>query len=200
MASNKVSSAFTGPWHIDCRLSKELPDDKPIRMRFLAAVVAATLAAGSVTYLIWAVYSRQMLISDIATSRHRIEAGSAEAARLRTVGSALASEAARVDDIYAQSRSPITVSEFIQETGRTRPAPIRLDMIELTTGSVTLRGGLNESSQRASVILSRYVADLRGGAYFRRLFSAITLTSLDRNEQTGSINFEITLKLKPDAS
>ncbi|HEY4302156.1 MAG TPA: hypothetical protein VGM73_14875 [Candidatus Didemnitutus sp.] len=200
MASNKASSAFTGPWHVDCRLSKELPDDNPIRMRFLVAVVAGTLAAAALTYLLWAVYSRQTLIADIVASRHRIEAGSAEAANLRTVGSVLASDAARVDDIYAQTRSPITVSEFIEETGRTRPAPIRLDMVEMANGSITLRGGLNESSQRASILLSRYVADLRAGAYFRRLFSSITLTSLDRNEQTGSINFEITLKLKADAS
>ncbi|HVU18743.1 MAG TPA: hypothetical protein VHD32_17700 [Candidatus Didemnitutus sp.] len=200
MASNKVTSAFTGPWHIDCRLSKELPDDKPIRGRFVAALVAGTLAAASVTWLVWAVYSRETRLSDIAAARHRIEVNNAEANRIRGVGTALAADAARIDDMYVQARAPLTVSEFIQETGRTRPAPIRLDMVELTTGSVTLRGGLNESSQRASVLLSRYVADLRGSAYFRKLFSAITLTSLERNEQTGSINFEITLKLKADAS
>lgn len=199
MASNKVTSAFTGPWHIDCRLSKELPDDKPIRGRFVAALVAGTLAAAALTWLVWAVYSRQTRLSEIAAAHHRIEVNGAEAARIRAVGTALATEAARIDDIYAQARAPLIVSDFIQEVGRTRPTPIRLDMVELTAAGVTLRGGLNESSQRASVLLSRYVADLRGAPTFRRLFSAITLTSLERNEQTGSINFEITLKLKGDA-
>jgi hypothetical protein len=187
------------PWHIDCRLSKELPDDKPIRGRFLAGVLVGSLAAVLLTYTLWALYSRQSLLSDIAEWHRRIEANSAENTKLRAVGSALAADASRVDEVYALVRPPLVVSEFVQEAGRSRPLPVRLDMIELNAATVSLRGGLNESSQRASVLLGQYVADLRAGPYFRRLFSAITLTSLERNEQTGSINFEITLKLKGES-
>jgi len=199
MRSNSKQSPFLQPWHIDCRLSKELPDDKPVRGRFLAGVLAGSIAAAVLTYSLWALYSRQTLVSDIADWHRRIDANSVETAKLRAVGSALAADATRVDEVFALVRAPLVVSQFIQETGASRPVPVRLDMIELNSGTISLRGGLNESSQRASVLLGQYVADLRAGPYFRRLFSAITLTSLDRNDQTGSINFEITLKLKTDA-
>jgi len=196
MRSNSKQSPFLQPWHVDCRLSKELPDDKPVRGRFVAAVLAGTLAAAALTYTFWTVYARQELAADIADWRQRIEANSAETAKLRAVGAALAADAARVDEAYALIHGPLVVSKFIQEIGRTRPAPVRLDMIELNSGAISLRGGLSESSQRASVILGQYVADLRASPYFRQFFSAMALTTLERNEQTGAINFEITLKLK----
>jgi hypothetical protein len=198
MRSNSKQSPFVRPWHIDCRLSKELPDDKPVRGRFLAGVVAGTIAAAVLTYCLWALYSRETLASDIADWHRRIDAKSEETAQLRAVGTAIAADATRVDEIFALIHSPVVVSEFIQEAGRTRPAPVRLDMIELNTGTITLRGGLSESSQRASLLLGQYVADLRASPYFRKLFSSITLTSLDRNDLTGSINFEIMLKLKAE--
>jgi hypothetical protein len=198
MRSNSKQSPFLQPWHIDCRLSKELPDDKPIRGRFVAGVLAGALAAAVLTYALWAVYDRQNLVSDIADWHRRIDANSAETTKLRAVGSALAADATRLDEAYALIHGPIAVSRFIRETGLTRPVPVRLDMIELNAGTISLRGGLTESSQRASVILGQYVADLRAGAYYRQFFSAIALTSLERNEQTGAINFEITLKLKTD--
>jgi hypothetical protein len=199
MRTSSKQSPFVQPWHIDCRLSKELPDDKPVRGRFLAGVLAGSLAAIALTYAIWALYSRQTLVNDIADWHRRIDANSAETAKLRAVGAAIAADATRVDEVYALIHAPLVVSDFVRETGRTRPLPVRLDMIELTSGTISLRGKLNESSQQASLLLGKYVADLRAGPYFRRLFSAITLTSLERNDQTGSINFEIMLKLKPEA-
>ena len=199
MRSNSKQSPFLQPWHIDCRLSKELPDDKPVRGRFLAAVVAGSLAAMVLTYALWAAYARQALAGDIADWHRRIETNSTETAKLRAVGAALAADASRMDEIYALVHAPLVVSRFIQETGLTRPAAVRLDMIELNAGTISLRGGVNESSQRASLLLGKYVADLRASAYFRQFFSAIALTSLERNDQTGSINFEITLKLKTEA-
>jgi hypothetical protein len=198
MRSNSKQSPYGRPWHVDCRLSKELPDDKPIRGRFLVAVLAGSLAAVTLTFAVWGLYSRQTLAGEIADWNRRIEAKSTETAALRVVGSAIATDATRVDEIYSLIHSPVVVSELIQEAGRTRPQPVRLDMIELNTGTIFIRGGLNESSQRASLLLGQYVADLRASVYFRRMFSAITQTSLERNEQTGAINFEIALKLKAE--
>jgi hypothetical protein len=199
MRSNSKQSPFLQPWHIDCRLSKELPDDKPIRGRFVAAMLAGTLAATVLTYSLWAVYLRESLVGDVADWHRRIDANSAETAKLRALGTAVAADATRVDEVFGLIHSRLVVSKFVEEAGLTRPDPVRLDMIELNAGAISLRGGLNESSQRASRLLGQYVADLRASAYFRGLFSAITLTSLDRNDETGAINFEITLKLKGPA-
>ncbi len=75
---------------------------------------------------------------------------------------------------------------------------VRLEMIESNVGVIYIRGGLRESSQRASALLGRYVADLRADTQIAPLFTSITLSSWERNSSGDTINFEITLKLKPD--
>jgi hypothetical protein len=199
MSTSSKQSLYVRPWHFDCRLAKELPDDTPVRGRFIANAIAASLAAVALTCVGWAYYSQQSLASDTADWRQRISASSLETTRLRKLTSEALDEAALISQAHALIHSPMVVSEFIQEIGRTRPDAVRIDNIEESSGLMYLRGGLRESSQRGSVLLGRYVAELRANPRLSPIFSSIVLTSLERSETTQSINFGITLKLKSEA-
>ena len=117
-------------------------------------------------------------------------------AELQKVISSIQSGGRRLDTIHKLVNNPLPVSDFIQEVGRTRPANVRIDMLEFHDGTAYIRGGLRESSQRASALLSQYVSELRANPHLRPLFSSITQTSMERNTQAGTISFEINLKLK----
>ena len=197
MASHSKQHAYLQPWHFDCRLSKELPDDNPVRGRFLALLISTTLAAVALFYAGITVYSHVLLRNDIAYWQQQIRSNSVQMAELQKVIATIQAGARRLDDIHKLANTPLPVSDFIQEIGRTRPANVRIDMIEFHDGAAFIRGGLRETSQRASALLSQYVAEMRANPRLRPLFSSITQTSMERNVQNGTISFEINLKLKP---
>ncbi len=198
MPTSSKQSLYIKPWHFDCRLTKELPDDTPVRGRFVANAIAGSFAAIALTCIGWAYYSQQSLASDTADWRQKIAASSLETTRLRKVTSDALDGAARINQAYALIHSPLAVSQFLQEIGRTRPESVRLDIIEQNSGLIYLRGGLRESSQRGSVLLGRYVEELRADSRLSPLFTSIVLTSLERNDVNQTISFEITLKLKSE--
>ena len=197
MASLSKNFHYVQPWHFDCRLSKELPDDNPVRGRFLVSLFAGTFAAITLFYAAITVYSYSILREDIAYWEQQIRTNSTQMAELQKVITSVQSGARRLDEIYKLSATPLPVSDFILEVGRSRPTNLRIDMLEFHDGTAFIRGGLRESSQRASALLSQYVAELRVNPRLRPLFSSISQTSMERNIQGGTISFEITLKLKP---
>ena len=196
MASHSKQSYYVQPWHFDCRLSKELPDDNPIRGRFLASLFAGTVAAVALFYAGLTIYAHSILRNEIAYWEQHLRVNNAQMAELQRVISSIKSGARRLDEIHRLAATPLPVSEFIQEIGRTRPANVRIDMLEFHDGAAYIRGGLRESSQRASAQLSQYVAELRANPRLRPLFSSISQTSMERDTKAGTISFEIILKLK----
>ena len=196
MASLSKDSHYVQPWHFDCRLSKELPDDNPIRGRFLASLLGSTVAAIALFYAGITLYSHSILKNDIAYWNQQISANSALMAELQKVTVSIQSGGRRLEEITKLSQTPLPISDFVQEIGRTRPANLRIDMVEFHDGSAYIRGGLQETSQRASAQLSQYVSELRANPRLRSLFVSIAQTSMERNDKTGVISFEINLKLK----
>lgn len=196
MASLSKTSHYVQPWHFDCRLSKELPDDNPVRGRFLAVLFSGTVAAIALFYAGITLYSNSILRSDISYWNNQLRTNGAQMAELQKVTASIQSGGRRLDEIHRLTATPLPVAEFIQEIGRTRPANVRIDMLEFHDGAAYIRGGLRESSQRASALLSQYVGELRANPRLRALFQTISLTAMDPNAQTGTMSFEINLKLK----
>jgi Tfp pilus assembly protein PilN len=196
MASHSKSTHYLQPWHFDCRLSKELPDDNPVRGRFLASLLSCTVAAIALFYAGITLYSYSILRADIAYWDEQIKTSNIPMAELQKVISSIQSGARRLDAIYKLANTPLPVSEFVQEIGRTRPPNVRIAMLEFHDGTAFIRGDMRESSQRASALLSQYVAELRANPRLRPLFSNIKVTSMERDTQSGTIPFEINLKLK----
>ena len=198
MSTHSKASFYVQPWHFDCRLSKELPDNNPIRGRFLANLLASGLMLIALMGMGYAIYSYKILQDETRDWQLRLSSNRAETIALEGVTKAITQSAKRIDDAYGLVSNPLVLSDFIQEIGLTRPPGVRLEMIESNTGVIFIRGGLRESSQRASALLGRYVADLRADTQIAPLFASITLSSWERNAAGDTINFEITLKLKPD--
>lgn len=196
MASLSKPSHYVQPWHFDCRLSKELPDDNPVRGRFLAILFAATLAAVALFYAGITLYSYSILRQEIAYWENLRLTNRAQMAELNKVIASIQSGARRLEEINKLTATPLPVSEFIQEIGRCRPPNVRIDMIEYHDGAAYIRGGMKESSQRASALLSQYVSELKANPRLRTLFQSISQTGMDRNIQAGTMSFEINLKLK----
>ena len=187
---------FQGPWHVDCRLSAELPNNNLVRRRFLTNVVAATLAAASLTLGLWQYYINHSLAADTSFWAQRIADHQKLADELNQSTRNLAVFSAKLDYAYDLMGVPYQASDLIINLSRSRPAHMRIDKFDGFDSGLTMSGGLREPSEQASRTLRRYVEDLRGDPTIGPIFASIALTSLQRDETSDILSFEVTFKLK----
>ena len=189
-------AVYQGPWHIDCRISAQLPNNKLVRRRFLSTAVAAAFAGSALMLTLWLVYVSHTLTSDTVFWTQRISESQRLYNDLNQTSRTLSSRASKLDAAFDLMGAPYQVSGLILSLGRTRPENMRIDTIESNDNGVVMRGGLREPSEQASRSLRRYVDDLRRDPAIGPLFGNVALTSLQREEESDSLVFEITFKLK----
>ncbi|MDI1335300.1 MAG: hypothetical protein PSU94_03870 [Lacunisphaera sp.] len=196
MTSKAEKNPFVGPWHIDCRLSAQLPSDDLIRGRFLINLVAASLATGVLIFTFWQLYVGGSLSSEINYWQDQIAGHRRQFAELKLATKQLEAKVARLDEAYNLMSEPYSLSDFVLSLGRTRVPRMTIASINGFAGGVVLRGTMHESSGPAAQTLRRYVEDLRKDPAIGPLFSTIALVSLDRGESGDVLTFEIACKLK----
>lgn len=189
--------ALTPHWHIDLRLEAELPEDNIIGTRFLANVVATSIAAGMLLYAGWLGYLDFSLKHQISDWERRINDSRAEVRDIQHMQREFAVEAGKIDQAYALVRPQFHVSAFIADLGRTRPEQMTLDRIEWDDSGVVARGVIHEPSKRASELLRDYVEQLKRHDKISPLFRDIGLTAIDRTTGSDSLRFEIVFRLHP---
>jgi hypothetical protein len=188
-----------GPqWHVDCRIVAELPEDSIVGRRFLVK-----LLFGSVTLILflvagWLLYSGLSQREHIGDWERRLTDNQAEVREIQRLQREYGLEAAKIEAAYTLVNSPLMVSDFIAQIGRTRLKEMTIDIIESSGGSLVLRGSLSEtSSERASRALGKYVEDLRNNPQIGPRFLQIVLKSLERRENNDPLSFEISFAFAP---
>jgi len=196
MTSKAENTPYFGPWHVDCRLSAQLPSDDLIRGRFVVNLIAAVVALGVLTLTGWQIYVSGALRSEIGYWQEQIAGHRRQFAELNLATRKLEQKVARLDEAYKLMNEPYRVSDFIINVGRTRLPRMSIVSVNGFAGGVVLRGNLHEPSGTAAQTLRRYVADLRKDPAIGPLFATIALVSLERAETNEVITFEIACKLK----
>ena len=191
-------ATYQGAWHLNCRLSGNLPSNQLIRSRFVINTIATTLAAAVFGFTFWLLYVSNTLAVETADWTRRIAEKKLLSDELNSTTRRLAAGSDRIDQAYALMASPYRVSELVMGLGQTRPAEMRIDSVETQDAVVVLRGSFEATSDVASRILRQYVTDLRRDPRLGAPFASIALTSFVRQEKIEAFNFEITFKLKAD--
>lgn len=185
-------------WHVDCRMLVDLPEDRVIGTRFLINTAMGALTLAIALGTLWLLYANLAMRETINDWEKRLADRQAEIAEIETLQLAFNREVEAVDNAYELIVSPIAVSPFVQQIGRTRPAIMNIEMIERSGGNVVLRGTLLESSERASRLLTGYVQSLREDSAIGPPFQEIVISSLERLDESNTIRFEITFRLKTE--
>lgn len=197
MAKTRKALETSLPWHVDCRLTDELPEDNPVRRSFIINASSAAVALLLLLLGCWLLYTGQQQKAFAAYWEQRITSDDGEKDRLKALQNRLIADSRKIDRAYTLIRSPYVVHHIVQQLGRTRPERITINRIESGDASITIRGGLSEPSERASRLMGGYVESLRADPLIGPLFREITLTGLDRADGSARLSFEIVMKLKP---
>jgi hypothetical protein len=192
----KDNDAYQGPWHIDCRLSGNLPSNDLVRSRFVANTIAGTMAVGAIMITCWQLYLGNSLRSEISYWTQRIQENQTQAEELKVLTRNLTDQTAKLDEAYGLVSSPYLLSDLVMAFGRTRIDRMTIESINGFAGGVVLRGTLRAPSEQATQQLRAYVETLRRDKELGALFSTVALTSLERPEDDSSLTFEVACKLK----
>ncbi len=189
---------LTPNWHVDCRLVVELPEDSVVGVRFMTYAITSAIALSALLFTGWLAYRDLSVRNLIADAEQRMEEDRWDVIEIKRLQRFYELETKKIESAYTEIHSPILVSGFISELGRTLPDRMLVDSIDWNDGRVTIHGGLRESSERASLLIGTYVDMLRTDPQVGPYFSSITLTGLNRSiEDDQVMGYEITLRLKP---
>jgi len=199
MSRNRDPLALSPHWHVDCTLADELPDDRVVSSRFLF-----NLPFGAVTLALFVLVGLNLstdlsLRFEIANSTRRIADSRVEVANIKQMQRDYTVVAAKIESAHTLARNRLFVYQFTTQLGRTRPEQMVINSIESTDSGIVVRGTLGESSERATLLIGQYVAQLAKdpeiGPHFRK--DGINVTSFERNRATDQQNFEITFLYAP---
>lgn len=197
MSRNRDPLALSRHWHVDCRIEDELPDDNVVRTRFLINVIFGGAAVAAIIYTGLLLVQWVSVRDQIRDWEQRIGDNRGEVSDIKRTQVEYSAEAVKIDQAYALVRPLFNISSFISSIGRTRPAQMSIDIIEWNETGITMRGGLNESSEQASLTLGTYVKTLIHDDKIGPLCREIRLTGADRGTSGDVFKFEIAFYLKP---
>ncbi len=193
------SEQFVRPWNPDCRLSIE-----PSGARFAARRIAAVAGAAALFLLTaalagWQWHVTRSLRADTADWERQMASNQKLMDELTAALAGLQTDTNRLQQAHGLMQEPGQVTEFLMNLGRTLPPRMRIDRIEANDQRVLLTGSLLESAEDASRSLGRYMETLRRTPAIGGLFSSISATSLQRENNTDTLMFEVTMRLRPPA-
>ncbi len=198
--SRVESESFNRPWHPDCRPAIEPPGSRLMDRRFLAAAGSIAVMLFALAVAGWQWHVTKSLQKDTVYWQEQMASNRQLLTEITTMLKDLRDRNTRLDHAHGLMKEPVQTTEFLMELGRTLPPRLRVDRIEANERRVLLAGNLLEPAEEASRSLGRYLDTLRRTPGFRDLFTTISATSLQREGDSDTLMFEITMKLKPPPS
>ena len=200
LLKKKTKTASATPqmpaWHPSFRNYERLPDIKVIRTVFFVNGVAIMVALAMFTVFIFKEYHLHSLrrqVADVRAQSDRDKPGSDQAIALFKK---FQSEEKKILEIDAFLKARPLLSDLLLQIGQTLPKNIALNSLDLHDNGLVMRGAVRGAPELASGEASNYVEQLRGDHAIKVLFDEVSLTSINRNPQTGRLSIELSLKYK----
>lgn len=195
---SKAEEPGVPAWHPDFRNSQRLPDTKVVRTSFLLDGITLLVAAVLVIGLIVQAYALREQRAELNLWQQQVDRDTVPSTKAVTLYKDFQVESGKINQVSAFVKSRPTLSEILLRLGETLPEYIAINQLSLDPASVTLRGSVRGAPDQASGRASTYLGLIKADAELGAVFSDISLLSLNRNPQTGSMVVEISLKLKPE--
>jgi hypothetical protein len=189
---------LTPNWHVDCRLVAELPEDSVVGIRFITYAISCAAALGAILFTGWYGYADLNLRHQIDDASQRLEDDRWDVIEIRRLQHFYEIESKKIESAYTEMKNPFLISGFTAELGRTLPDKMAIDTIEFGDGRFLVRGRLRESSEAASILLGKYLDQLRADPEVGPHFTSINVTDLDRSPDDDQMMvYGLTLRIKP---
>lgn len=198
-AGDKALPPLVPRWHPNFRNFERLPDTKVVRTAFFVNGVAVVVALSLLIYFCYQAYDLHNLRQQVTYWQGQIDANKPASDVAVRQFHEFQAEEKKIGELNAFLAAPLRLSDFIIHLGQTLPKTVALTSVDVRADHVILRGNLSGTPDQASGEASAYLDQLRTDADYGPKFEDVSLTSLNRNGQSGGLSFELDLKLKAPA-
>lgn len=188
--------AYQRPWHIDWKPAEEGADRSVVSRGFLTSAIVGALLVLAAAVTGWQFYVTQALRTDTVYWESRMKGNRQLFDELTATSAQLKTQSGILKSAFDLMHAPFAQTDFMLNLGRTLPARMRIDRIDMNDTQAALNGVLFEPAEEASVTLGHYMEELRRNRAIGPLFSSIAIKSLHRRNDTEAVVFVITLQLK----
>lgn len=195
--------ALAPNWHPNFRNFERLPDTKVVRTAFFVNAAALSLALALVGWVAWREYQVSSLNQQTSAAEAEIarnQKQNAEGLRLTKI---FTDEEKKITDAANFVRLPIMPSELLLALGRSLPAPVQLDSVEIRYSDPAnrmcmLRGLIAGSNVEASGTATAYVETLKTQPELAAAFESVNLTNVTTDPRTSLLGFEVVMRFKAE--
>jgi len=188
-------------WHPNFRNYERLPDTKVVRTTFF--INAASIAV-ALLLLLWVgkrEYRIHELGQQVADAEKQIDGNQKQNNEAIRLSGIFSEEQKKIADVEAFAHTPLSPLDFVLQLGRTLPKEIQLEsadmrMAEPANSQCILRGLVAGTKDQASGTVSAYLDTLRTAPKFSSAFDNVSLISLNLDQRSGLLAFEIVAKFR----
>lgn len=183
-------------WHPNFRNFEKLPDIKVVRTAFFINGAAVSVTLALAIYFGFQEWQVRVLRGHITDVEKRLTSDKSASEQIVGLFKKFQAEEAKVNEVNAFITSRPVVSDLILHLGRTLPADIAIDTLDLRENGLVLRLSVRGSPDSAAGLATSYLEQLKADSKLMVDFADATMTSLTRNPATGRLAVEMTLPIK----
>ncbi len=198
LKKNPDGASDAKPWRPNFRNPATLPDTKVVRTSFFINMLSGIAALALLIVVGYQEYNLSDLRSQIAVLDQQIASDtkpSRDAVALYAKFQAEEKKIREVDTFLKGGKA--VFSRFLDRIGQTVPPRISVTMLDVGANGATIRGFIDGTPEQASGMIAAYESQLREDEEIGRRFDTISLTSLTRDQQSGRLTYEISLRSTP---
>jgi ABC-type uncharacterized transport system permease subunit len=198
--SDQSQARLISAWHPNFRNRERLPDTKVVRTYFFVNFTAVMLVLCLALAVWYQEYRIGVLDRQVSDWRVQIAQNQKNAAEAVALSKKFAAEEKKIRELDAFLQRRVVLSQFMVHLGKSLPADLVIDSVDIRETGVDLRGTAAGSPVEATGRTTAYVELLQHDSYFKDIVETKDVKQdVTRNQSSGRVTFDLFMRFKGGA-
>ena len=195
--SEQSQSRLVDAWHPNFRNRERLPDTKVVRTYFFVNFTAVTLVLCLALGVWYQEYRIGVLDRQVTDWQVQIARNQKSAVEAVALSKKFAAEEKKIRELGVFLQQRLVLSQFMVHLGKSLPAALVIDAVDIRETGVSLRGTAAGSPVEATGRTSAYVELLQHDSYFKDIVETKDVTQdVKRDQASGRVTFDLFMRFK----
>jgi hypothetical protein len=187
-------------WHPNFRNRERLPDTKVVRTFFFVNVTAITVVLGLILCFWYQEYRIRVMDRQLTVWQAQIAKNKKSAAEAGALSKRFAEDEKKIRELDAFLQQRFVLTQFLVHLGKSLPANLVIDAVEIHETGITLHGSVAGSPVEAVERTTAYVELLQRDDYFKGAFETKDVRpDVKRDQASGHVTFDLSMQFKMKA-
>ena len=195
--SDQSQARLISAWHPNFRNRERLPDTKVVRTYFFVNFTAVMLVLCLALGVWYQEYRIGVLDHQVTDWQVQIAQNQKIAVETVAMSKKFAAEEKKIRELGVFLQRRLVLSQFMVHLGKSLPAALVIDAVDIRETGVNLRGTAAGSPVEATGRTSAYVELLQHDSYFKDIVETKDVTQdVRRDQASGRVTFDLFMRFK----